>query len=73
MAVDALATKLPAGLKQTLDRVCERLGLRKNYVIEMALREKLEDLMDTHDLQTAIKESTGFHSWSAVKKQARLK
>jgi predicted DNA-binding protein len=69
---EAVATKLPLDLKRMLDRVCEKLGLRKNYVIEMALREKLEDLMDANDLQIAVKEATGFHSWSAVKKTLKL-
>ncbi|OGQ04668.1 MAG: hypothetical protein A2W61_03665 [Deltaproteobacteria bacterium RIFCSPLOWO2_01_44_7] len=68
----AFATKLPSELKDTLDQVCEQLGLRKNFVVEQALREKLEDLLDTHDLQEAIKEASGFHSWEAVKKSLKL-
>lgn len=68
---EAFATKLPSDLKQALDEVCEKLGLRKNFVVESALREKLEDLMDTHDLQEAVKGSTGFHSWEAVKKDLK--
>lgn len=69
---EAVATKLPLDLKRLLDRVCEKLGLRKNYVIEMALREKLEDLLDANDLQVAVKEATGFHSWGSVKKTLKL-
>lgn len=65
---EALATKLPADLKKSLDSVCKKLGLRKNFVIESALREKLEDLLDTTDLQEAIHEATGFHDWESVKK-----
>ncbi|MBI2339573.1 MAG: hypothetical protein HYU99_04270 [Deltaproteobacteria bacterium] len=65
---EALATKLPADLKKNLDSVCKKLGLRKNFVIESALREKLEDLLDTHDLREAIREATGFHDWEPVKK-----
>ena len=70
---EAFATKIPKDLKQTLDDVCERLGLRKNFVVESALREKLEDLLDTHDLQGAIKEATGFHAWEMVKKESKSK
>jgi predicted DNA-binding protein len=66
--VEAFATKLPVDLKETLDQVCEKLGLRKNFVVESALREKLEDLLDTYDLEEAIGEATGFHSWENVKK-----
>ncbi|MBI4411064.1 MAG: hypothetical protein HY541_01100 [Deltaproteobacteria bacterium] len=65
---EALATKLPADLKRSLDSVCKKLGLRKNFVIESALREKLEDLLDRHDLQEAVREATGFHDWEPIKK-----
>lgn len=62
-----LATKLPADLVEALDIVCKRLGLRKNFVVEAALREKIEDLLDTEDLREAVKEATGFHAWEEVK------
>ena len=68
----AFATKLPPDLMEILDRVCQELGLRKNFVVETALREKLEDLVDTHDLQEAVKEASGFHAWSSVKKELKL-
>lgn len=64
----ALATKLPSDLTEALDAVCKELGLRKNFVVEQALREKIEDLLDAYDLQEAIRESTGFHPWESVKK-----
>lgn len=63
----AFATKIPSDLKKALDEVCESMGLRKNFVIEMALREKIEDLMDAHDLNDATKEASGFHKWDEVK------
>jgi predicted DNA-binding protein len=69
----AFATRLPLDLKEALDRVCEQLGLRKNFVVESALREKLEDLLDQHDLQEATKEATGFHSWESVKREMKKK
>ncbi|MBI2346777.1 MAG: hypothetical protein HYV03_07875 [Deltaproteobacteria bacterium] len=64
----AFATKLPVDLKETLDRVCVKLGLRKNYVVETALREKLEDLLDANDLQQAMAEATGFHPWRGIRR-----
>lgn len=65
--VEAFATKLPSDLKKALDQVCEKLGLRKNYVVETALREKIEDLLDMQDLDSAIKESTGFRPWVSIR------
>jgi predicted DNA-binding protein len=68
---EAFATKLPSDLKKTLDLVCQQLGLRKTYVVETALREKLEDLMDAEDLKESISEATGFHSWESVKTERK--
>jgi predicted DNA-binding protein len=71
MKTVSLATRLPADLTQVLDAVCRRLGLRKNFVLESALREKLEDLLDAEDLRDAVREATGFHAWDAVKREPR--
>ena len=68
---EAFATKLPAGLKKTLDDVCRRFGLKKNFVVEQALREKLEDLMDAWDLDQAIKTTTGYRDWEEVKRDLK--
>ncbi|MBI5245688.1 MAG: hypothetical protein HY923_00795 [Elusimicrobia bacterium] len=65
---EVFATKIPGELKRQISLVCESLGLKKNFVVEEAIREKLEDLMDAHDLRQAVKEATGFHSWDSVKK-----
>jgi predicted DNA-binding protein len=65
---EVFATKIPGELKRQISMVCETLGLKKNFVIEEAIREKLEDLLDAHDLRQAVKEATGFHSWDTVKK-----
>lgn len=65
---EVFATKLPSDVKKRLDEVCELLGIRKNFLVEEAIREKLEDLLDAHDLRSAMKEATGFHSWDSVKK-----
>lgn len=73
MASTAFATKLPAGLKKSLDEICEKMGLRKNFVIETALREKIEDLIDSYDLAESMKNATGFHSWEGVKKELKKK
>jgi hypothetical protein len=67
MKTRTLATKLPADLVEALDAVCKQLGLRKNFVVEAALKEKIEDLLDAEDLREAVKEATGFHSWEEVK------
>ena len=69
MKTQAIATKLPADLTKALDDVCKRMGLRKNFVLEAALREKIEDLLDAEDLQEAVREATGFHSWEELKKE----
>jgi len=68
---ELFATKLPVGLKEKVDEVCELLGMRKNFFVEEAIREKLEDLLDAHDLRQAIKDASGFQSWESVKKGAR--
>ncbi len=68
-----ISTKLPIGLIQTLDKICLQLGLRKTYVIESALKEKLEDLIDTNDLSESIKEASGFHSLDEVKTSLKKK
>lgn len=68
---EAFATKLPPELMKTLDNVCERFGLRKNFVVEQALREKLEDILDTFDLQGAMKEAAGFQNWKDVKQTGK--
>ena len=71
MKTQAIATRLPADLTTSLNAVCKKLGLRKNYVIEAARREKLEDLLDGEDLRHAIHQATGFHPWQQVKREAR--
>lgn len=71
--LESFATKIPGRLKKKLDEVCGSMGLKKGYVVESALREKLEDLIDAHDLNKAIKEAAGFHDWASVKKQRLLK
>lgn len=65
------ATKLSDGLIDKLDSVCAELGLKKSYVVEKALEEKLEDLIDANDLRRAIKEATGFHSLESVRRELK--
>jgi predicted transcriptional regulator len=67
----ALTTKLPLDLLSALDEVCERLGLRKNFVIEQALREKIEDLLDAHDLEAARSSAVSFTAWDDVEAELR--
>ena len=71
MKTQAFATRLPVDLTRMLDQVCGKLGLRKAFLVEAALREKIEDLLDAHDLREAIAETTRFHRWDDVKKEAR--
>ncbi|MBI4576324.1 MAG: hypothetical protein HY722_08690 [Planctomycetes bacterium] len=70
MPARPFATKIPDDLADALDAVCARLGLRKNFVVEQALRQKIEDLLDSEDLREAIREATGFHPWEAVKRDS---
>jgi len=70
MKTQPFATKLPSELIKALDEVCRRLGLRKNFVVEAALREKIEDLLDTKDLRDAVSEATAYHAWEKVRKEA---
>jgi hypothetical protein len=70
MRTKPFATKLPADLMASLDEVCKTLGLRKNFVVEAALREKLEDLLDAADLRNAVAEATGFYAWKEVREGA---
>ncbi len=70
---EAFATKIPRELKRALDEVCRKHGLRKSFVVESALREKIEDLLDTYDLKEAISEGDSFRPWSEGKKVLRKK
>jgi hypothetical protein len=67
------ATRISVGLARDLDRLCRRFGLRKNFVVETALREKIEDLLDAAELKTAVQEAVAFHPWNDVKKDLRRK
>ena len=71
MKTQAFATRLPVDLARTVDAVCERMGLRKTFLVEAALREKIEDLLDAQDLREAIEQTTRFHKWEAVKREGR--
>ncbi len=68
---EVFATKLPRNLKKQLNEVCGLLGIRKNFLVEEAIREKVEDLLDAYDLREAMKEATEFHSWESVKKEIK--
>ena len=69
MKTEVFATKLPSGLKKRIDEVCALTGIRKNFLVEEAIKEKIEDLLDAYDLHQAVREATGFHSWSSIKKE----
>ena len=71
MKNQVFATKLPRSLVAQITELCNKLGIRKNFLVEEALRDKIEDLLDAYDLRQAMKEATGFHSWESVKKDIR--
>ena len=71
MKTRPFATRLPSDLYQALDVVCLKLGLRKNFLVEAALREKIEDLMDAEDLRQALCDATVFDPWEQVKPKVR--
>jgi predicted transcriptional regulator len=71
MKTEPFATRLSPGLKKALNGICRRFGLRQSFVVETALREKIEDLLDAEDLRNAIAEGSVFHGWEAVKKESR--
>lgn len=69
MEREVFITKLPKKLKKQTDKICALLGLKKSSLVEEAIREKLEDLLDAHDLKQAMDETTSFRSWKSIKKQ----
>ena len=46
---ETFATKLPRDVKRRLDEVCELLRVRKNFVVEHAIREELDARIDASD------------------------
>jgi hypothetical protein len=67
----ALTAQIPLGLKEMLDQVCAQYGLHTSRVVEEALREKLEDLVDAHDLEEARQTAVGFRSWENVESELK--
>jgi len=50
-------THLPGELKKQLEAVCVLLGIKKKHLVEEAVREKIEEIMATHDLVGKLLES----------------
>lgn len=71
MSSRSLSTRIPSDLADQVDELCGRLGLKKSFVVEQALREKIEDLLDAEDLRHDLREATGFYAWEKVKAEAR--
>ena len=69
----AFATKLSPQIIRALSRVCGLYGLRKNHVVEEAIREKIEDIVDTFDLDEARKTATSFVPWETVERELKRK
>jgi hypothetical protein len=51
----SLSTRIDPNVKRALLEVCRRRGLKVTAVVEQALREKLEDLEDSLELEDAVR------------------
>ena len=67
----AFATKLSAEVKRELDELCVRYGLRKNFVVEQALREKLERLRATFAFDEAQRTAGRFIPLAEVERELK--
>ena len=56
MATTQLATRIDKRVKDTLEKVCKRMGLKMSHFIEEALLDKLEELEDLEDLKNLREE-----------------
>ena len=57
MAQKQLATKIDAEVKDSLDKVLDRLGIKLGRFIESAILDKLEEIEDLADLANRRSES----------------
>jgi len=57
MAQKQLATKIDAEIKDSLDKVLDRLGIKLGRFIESAILDKLEEIEDLSDLYNRRSES----------------
>ena len=57
MAQKQLATKIDAEVKDSLDKVLDRLGIKLGRFIESAILDKLEEIEDWADLANRRSES----------------
>ena len=73
MKTRKLVTRVSADLFEAVVAVCNRLGLRKQFVVEEAIKEKIENLLDAEDLREAMKGATRFHPWEDVKAEVSKK
>jgi predicted DNA-binding protein len=51
-----LATRIDKKVKDSLEKLCERRGLKMNRFIEEAILDKLEELEDIEDLKKLRRE-----------------
>lgn len=49
-----LSTRIHPHTKRALDTLCKTRGLKLAAVVDQALREKIEDLDDSHELAAAV-------------------
>ena len=60
-----LATKIDPKVRKALDELCENRGLKISYMVETAIREKIEELVEEESLREMLVESlaeSGEHS-----------
>jgi prophage antirepressor-like protein len=67
MKTVAVCARLPEDLSIQLNDVCDALGYKKNRFIEIALRAKIDEVLDAQDLEEAVEDETGFSSLDAVR------
>jgi predicted DNA-binding protein len=67
--VEVFSAKISPELKKLLDKVCRMAGVKKQFIVEEALREKIEDLLDAYDLRAAMNQAGEFYSWESIKQE----
>lgn len=63
--------RLPQSLEKQVSEVCDLLGMRKSDLVEEAVREKLEDLLNAYNLRSSLREASGHAPWGILKKNFR--
>ena len=67
-AMASLSTRIRPETKRALIDVCARRGLKLTAVVDEALREKLEDLADSAELEDAIRSARQMIPYRAARR-----